>query len=221
MNIYIFILKTSYQNSSSGFVVDTFIRPPVTITINFTQAINLQSILINAKVNAQISNGFTISSSSIHQNNQTSFKQISKFINNLNNDCNVYKFMRRNTLIQENEKKSKSDSQEISYNVAYFNARPQALLDTATAIQISIICTRNSSQPCLRSVEVIGWLVGPSEMNYDNVKRGDNCESLLAVERVVIPNEFLDDLTHELMRMPIRLPSNKTVDKTTLDRYNI
>jgi len=39
-----------------------------------------------------------------------------------------------------------------------------------------------------------------------------------AAAAVVVPSEFLDDLTNEMMRMPMRLPSNKTVDKATLDK---
>ena len=38
-------------------------------------------------------------------------------------------------------------------------------------------------------------------------------------KEVEIPSEFIDELTHEMMRLPIRLPSNKYIDKSTLDKY--
>ena len=38
-------------------------------------------------------------------------------------------------------------------------------------------------------------------------------------KEVEIPPEFIDELTHEMMRLPIRLPSNKYIDKSTLDKY--
>lgn len=44
-------------------------------------------------------------------------------------------------------------------------------------------------------------------------------DSNLNENQIEIPSDFIDELTHEMMRMPIRLPSNKYVDKTTLDKY--
>jgi len=46
----------------------------------------------------------------------------------------------------------------------------------------------------------------------------DEPKANMAAAVVVVPPEFLDDLTNELMRMPMRLPSDKTVDKATLDK---
>lgn len=34
-----------------------------------------------------------------------------------------------------------------------------------------------------------------------------------------MPEEFIDALTNEMMRMPIKLPSNKYIDQSTLDKY--
>ena len=34
-----------------------------------------------------------------------------------------------------------------------------------------------------------------------------------------IPNEFIDSITQEIIRLPIRLPSSNLIDKSTLDRY--
>ena len=50
--------KSPNQN---GFVVDSFVRGSVNIQINFNTEIKLHSIILNSKVNSQVSNGFIIS----------------------------------------------------------------------------------------------------------------------------------------------------------------
>jgi hypothetical protein len=41
----------------------------------------------------------------------------------------------------------------------------------------------------------------------------DNCDS------VSIPSEFIDLITNEIMVLPVLLPSGKSIDKSTLDKY--
>jgi hypothetical protein len=57
-------------------------------------------------------------------------------------------------------------------------------------------------------------------VNNNNKKRTfaqtqplDNCDS------VSIPSEFIDLITNEIMVLPILLPSGKSIDKSTLDKY--
>jgi len=192
------------NNQANGFVAETFIRPPVNIFIEFVEPINLQSIYIDAKVNKQISNGFIISSST----SNSSLKQISKFFNEKNVNCHQYEFLRRN-----NKLDSPTDS---LINRAFFGANPQTYLDKVYSINIAIVRTLNSSQPCLKSVKICGLLTNPiassSNISDDSFKSTDK-------KSIPVPQEFLDELTHDLMRMPIKLPSNKVIDKTTLDKY--
>ncbi len=115
---------TSFK--APGFVVDTFVRPPVTITINFKTPINLQFILLNSKVNAQISNGFIISTSSVSATSLSNYKQISKFLNTKNPDCYDYKFTRRSIYEQTDTNK----------NIAFFSATPLTLVDRVFSIQV-------------------------------------------------------------------------------------
>lgn len=199
---------TNTQNT--GFVVDTFIRPPVMLTINFTNPINLQSLVLNAKVNTQISNGFIVESST---NFGSNYRQICRHVNTAQKHCHLYKFIRKRIYQIE-------DNDSESFNVVFFSANNQNFLDRVTNVRISIICTLNSSQPCLRSIEVYGCELG--------VVCGEECEVIdlsvsedkVVVNKILIPLEFVDDLTHELMRMPVRLPSGRTIDKTTLDRHS-
>ena len=192
------------NNQTNGFVAETFIRPPVNILIEFVEPINLQSIYIDAKVNKQISNGFIISSSTWN----SSLKQISKLFNEKNLNCHQYEFLRRN-----NKQDSSTDS---LINQAFFGANPQTYLDKVYSINIAIVRTLNSSQPCLKSVKVCGLLTNPTASS--STTQDDSIESNVK-KSIPVPQEFLDELTHHMMRMPIKLPSNKVIDKTTLDKY--
>lgn len=211
-----FSFFTSTPNN--GYVADTFIRPPVNILIEFNEPIKLQTIVLEAKVNAQISNGFIISTrtkSGIDQG-QSELKQICKYINHNHKTCYSYKFTRRKGY--DNNVPTTSEPM----NVAFFNANPHTFLNKVTALHISIIWTLNSSQPCLKSIQVLGFMNNPMN-NVIDLTSDDRgiCSAMKSSMSSIIklPDEFIDDLTHEVMRMPIRLPSNKTVDKTTLDRY--
>ncbi len=81
---------------------------------------------------------------------------------------------------------------------------------------MTITSTQRSSQPCLKSLEVYGFEGENSEDLFININEPKATEILPV--RVTVPDEFLDDLTDEMMRMPMKLPSNKTVDKSTLDK---
>jgi hypothetical protein len=211
------------RKQNKGFVVDTFIRPPVTIFIIFKKEISVDSIKLDAKVNTQISNGFFVSTSidppetiekSILDNkiNLVNFQQVAKIMNEKNKSCHVYEFTKR----------TPQSSPSQSVNVAYFGARSHLYLDNVTGISISITRTLNSSSACLRSLKVLGRLNKPNvdEINNDS-ELNSKYKNKSTPEKidVEIPAEFIDELTHEIMKMPIRLPSRKFVDKSTLDKY--
>lgn len=208
--------KLNFFSSSpkNGYVADTFIRPPVNIKIDLKEPIFLHSIIINGKVNTQISHGFIISTTtsflkSEEKSDSRFFKQISKCLNDKNKDYHVYKFTRR----RRNEENFTS-SEPI--NIAYFNANPLVFIDKVTSINIEINRTLSSSQPCLKSVQILGFRLNQSPECID-LTSVNNTET--KSETVSVPEEFIDELTHEIMRMPIKLPSNKMVDKSTLDKY--
>lgn len=88
-------------------------------------------------------------------------------------------------------------------------------IDKVTSINIEINRTLSSSQPCLKSVQILGFRLNQSPECID-LTSVNNTET--KSETVSVPEEFIDELTHEIMRMPIKLPSNKMVDKSTLDK---
>lgn len=223
-----FYLKSS-QNR--GFVVDTFIRGPVNIYILLNEPVEIDRILLDCKVNAQITNGFQLATSTqpisnYHANKEkflSTFYPIAKVLNEKNKNRHFYEFSRRSDNFN-NTKLLASQPQQPPHFLQHndnetnrytFNSKLLANLNHANAICISITKTLNSSSPCLRSIKVYGKLLrsNAEEESVERVKKLDERP------RVEIPVEFYDELTNDLMRMPIKLPSNKYVDKSTLDKY--
>jgi hypothetical protein len=215
------LLSNKHRN---GFVVDTFVRPPVHIYIIFNQPVRIDSIHLDAKVNMQISNGFTIATSvepcqsieqSLREHKSTAashFQQVARLLNEKNKLCHVYEFTRR--LAQS--------SAPLSANTAYFSTRSSLYLDKATSVCISITRTLNSTSACLRSVKIIGSPGLNNELRefpHAESRKREVVEETATSNVVEIPSEFIDELTHECMRMPMRLPSKKYIDKSTLDKY--
>lgn len=195
--------------------MDTFIRGPVQIHILFNEPIHVSKIVLDAKLNAQISNGFVLCSSTLpvsdYDNNRQkyldSFQQIGKVLNEKNKSAHVYEFTRRNDETTRGEESSQT------VNRVFFNTKNPTQLTHLRALSISITRTLNSSNPCIRSLRVFG-LCSSIDRSIDASK-----PSGAVVKRVEMPGEYLDELTHELMRVPMRLPSKRYVDKSTLDRY--
>jgi hypothetical protein len=204
----IFNLKLNELKKSpnqNGFVVDSFVRGNVNIEINFNTEIKLHSIILNSKVNSQVSNGFIISSSI---SNSNSFKQIARILNDTNKTCYDYEFTRRGT----------SNSNDQLINKAYFSVNNQAFLNRLTSINIQITRTLNSTNCCLKELKIYGYLSNSIQSDQKTINNDEEKE-ISNKNLTNIPNEFIDSITQEMIRVPIRLPSSKIVDKSTLDRY--
>ncbi len=203
-------MSSRYQN---GFIADTFVRPPINIKIYFKEKIKIDKIILNSKVNSQVSNGFIISSSidTIHPtvDEKINFRQICKNINENNKTCFNYEFHRRS--------QTTTETSDANVNLQCFTTSYISYLNFVSAVNISIIRTQNGSCPCLRSIKILGSLSYRTE-NFEIVPKTKEIVELKNRDDE-IPIEFLDELTHELMRLPILLPSGHKIDKTSLDRY--
>lgn len=190
-----------------GFAVEPYVKPPVSIFISFREEVSLDRIVLDGKVNAQLSNGFILSSSispvgSCIVSDQ-SLRQIAKVFNDTNKNTHLYEIKRR----------SRDNFQSNNSIVAYFSyprSNP-AYLDRLTGLCLVILRTVNRTSPCLASLKVYGTLNRSETITPSLVSK--------SVESVEIPDEFIDELTHEPMKIPVKLPSQKYVDKSTLDRY--
>lgn len=193
---------------------DTFIRAPVSIQIVFNEPVSIEKIILDAKVNSQKSNGFIISSSiepistfiSDKLKFEKSFCQIAKIVNEKNVQISIYEFVKRGKDHQANE----------NVNRCFFNTKSLNYLTQATALKITITRTLSSSSPCLKSAKIYGNVINIKNMEK-NSKEKESDE--IKEKKIKVPEDFIDALTNEMMRMPVKLPSNKYIDQSTLDRY--
>ncbi len=168
----------------------------------------MERLELDAKVNVQISNGFIVSTSTDH----FKFNQIAKCVNEKQKSVFKYDFLRRR------ENSSSNNSNTSTSFSTYFSTRSGCLdnLNKIISIRISIIRTLNSTSPCLNSIKIYGY---PNHSSVESCQSKSIENQILDLKRVEIPDEYLDELTHEMMRLPIKLPSQKYIDKSTLDKY--
>lgn len=200
-------ISSFYSNKTNlnEFSTENFIRPPVTITIYFKNPVKISKISIDGKVGSQISNGFVILSSS--DMDDSAFKKISSLINETNLTSNhLYEFVRR------------TETKNLNSNMAYFNSNSLPFIDSVVVLKISIIRTKSSSAPCIKSLRIIGIPSGEIEQK-SNLVNEKSISTLNEINSIQIPAEFFDELTHNLMVLPIKLPSGHWIDKTSYDSY--
>jgi hypothetical protein len=208
--------------ATNGFIVDSFIRPPVTIQIIFREPVNIDKILLDAKVNTKVSSAFSIASAIASKNLQ--FQQIAKWVNDNDDDSrtsHIYEFINR---LNDHQDKTTT----TTTNRAYFSIRSLAQLQAVSALNITILRTLNSSTPCLKSIRIFGpWSTNSSSSSSSSQEKAGALDVSVSVSvqessnrNVEIPSEFIDEITHEMIRNPIRLPSNKFIDATTLQRLD-
>ena len=100
----------------------------------------------------------------------------------------------------------------------FFSANPLIYIDQVKAIKITVTRTFNSTSPCLGLLEIYGLPINSSHKPDSNTTFQSEIV-LQSPQKIEIPIEFLDELTFDLMRMPMILPSKKRIDKSTLDTY--
>ncbi|KAJ8982125.1 hypothetical protein NQ317_002851 [Molorchus minor] len=115
------------------------------------------------------------------------------------------------------------------YHLAFFKSNTFKYFLNANAIKIVIFRTEKSL-PCLGSVEVwgtpskscsavtirtINYIMKKSHLNESESASTDGTKE----DHFKIPDDFKDDLTYEIMTIPMTLPSGKTVDQSTLDKH--
>jgi hypothetical protein len=208
------LIKDSTQNDNSSFyaiksysnefLTENFIRPPVTITLYFKNPVKIIKISIDGKIGSQISNGFVISTSC--QTNDSIFKKISSIITEKSDSSNyLYEFVRR------------TQTKSLNSNIAFFNSNFLPFIDSVMVLKISIIRTISCTAPCIKSLKIFGIPSEPVEQKPDQTINELTPKN--KSKSMKIPSEFFDELTHNLMILPIKLPSGHWIDKTSYDSY--
>jgi len=120
------------------------------------------------------------------------------------------------------------------------------VLDKMSVLQLTILKTHESSVPCLRNLQILVKSNTKADEEYlENLMKtnvapsapfnffgGEDTtvpelvsreSSSLQIEEELsapVPQEFLDDITNEIMLLPMILPSGKVVDRSTIEKCN-
>lgn len=215
------LISKNYLEKANGFVAYTTVKPPIELDFEFICSVDIHYILIKSTVGSHRSTGLEILTKC-----SDSYIPIGKSI--FDEDGVVFLSSRQYT--KENLPAN------LPHNFRVCFLQRVGVLKTATNLKLRIIRS-GKFVPCIGSVEVWGKvstncssvtentvqkLYERSQTNLNSYLSSilnpklDNSES---VEKDGIPEDFKDDLTYELMTIPMTLPSGKTVDRSTLDKH--
>lgn len=149
------------SSNSLGFLAESFIKPPATITIVFPCNINIERIFINSKVGSQQSTGFEIYTASLHRAScwlmtDASFDSFPEKHSDLtflrvgrgyDVSRHIYTFV--NSSFHSEKKLSRS-----SDGMFHLNHHFDKHLSSASAVAVRITSTLNGSAIAVRSIEV-------------------------------------------------------------------
>ncbi|XP_030761899.1 RING finger protein 37 [Sitophilus oryzae] len=212
------LISSNYADKSRGFIAYPSIKPPVEIEIEFLCNINIFYIVLNTTVGNLQCSGIEIYAKTPN----TTYVSISKGIFNNKGAifCNSRKYSKENPPPAYNS----------DYFLCFFKSNMFRTFLNASFLKILIFKTEKST-PCLSSVEVWGQPSKACSFNTvqtvyklmglkNKTNNLDTPKTTASDDNFVVPDDFKDDLTHELMTIPYTLPSGHTIDQSTLEKHN-
>lgn len=208
------LVSENFTKKNLGFIAYSSVKPPVDIEFTFICPVNIHYIMLKTMVGSQKSTGIEI----MAKNDSQEYTYISKSIYN---QLGVF-FC--NSKIYSKDSCPKNFDHNL-YHMAYFNRSSYRVFLEATSLKIIIFRTEKSV-PCLGAIEVWGMPAKScSKVTKETVihimmkEKQQLGSSEGKQDQFTIPNDFKDDLTYDLMTIPMTLPSGKTVDQSTLDKH--
>ncbi|XP_046912071.1 uncharacterized protein LOC124493062 [Dermatophagoides farinae] len=215
------LISNNPDISRNGFLVEYYIRPPVTIIIDFIKySFDLLYLELGLRLRVHKSNGIEI-----YTKRYSDYVLVGRYRDQIPDIL---------TVVNEGYRLSKllPSHDKIYSNVHYVSGNKWKNCCELKSIKIRIFSSENSSVPCLGFLNLYGKPFGLKKSNlaeflatiprFDNQPKLEN-ENKRRLDPSELeqfaPLEFMDSITNEIMRTPYLLPSNKNIDKTTLDRY--
>lgn len=218
------LISSDFYKSNRGFIV-YLSKPPISLDVNLMCPIDLQSIKIWPEIGSLKSTGFDIF---IKINGRT--EKIAS-CDNLNENSLVF------CRLTDSSEQSAAHIKKCFF---FRNLKEYTKVDRFT---LRIWKTRNSSAPAIRKIEVWGKVTHRCPLNEQVLKlwksRDGGCNNSIpsvpvqsndttdkplqsdqTTNEIPIPDEVLDAITHHIMTVPMTLPSGKTVDQSTLEKFN-
>ncbi|VVC29396.1 Zinc finger, RING-type,U box domain [Cinara cedri] len=213
------LISSNESVRKRGFLCETFIRPPISLTVSFPFVFDIRYVVIGTRVGGQKSSGFQVSSG--------------------RND-NVQKIC---SIITEKESIVFHDNNtDLStfgndYEICCFNISASRCIRSAEKLSVRIFKTANSI-PAISKLEIWGKISFsvPKEIRQaiisnwvENKNPKKEKLQITHVQSVTekyaeknnifkICDDFLDSITFEVMNFPMVLPSGKYVDISTIEK---
>ncbi|KYB24712.1 U-box domain containing 5 [Tribolium castaneum] len=195
-----------------GFLAYTVTRPPVALEFEFLCPISVSFIALETSVGRQKCTGIEL----FAKNSTTPFTSIARAV-----------FDKSGLTVCDSKTYNKSKPPPChtpDKELRYFKSDQRRLWGDTTCLKVVIFRT-DRSVPCLGAIKVFGAPSGScSKVTVETIGRimGGSPEAPQTgggQEGLKIPQDFVDDLTCEIMAIPMTLPSGKTVDRDTLDKH--
>lgn len=210
------LISPDIRLRNKGFLCETFIRPPVSLTICFPFAFDIKLVVIGTRVGGQKSSGFQLSAGRC---------------DNVQKICSMITEKETVVFHDNNTDLSTFGSECDKY---CFNISASRNIRSAKMMTVRIFKTANSI-PAIGKLEIWGKLSCsvPKEVqrtltcNWEeskNPKKRQIETSCVQPKTEKIPDvfkicdDFLDSITYEVMACPMVLPSGKYVDRSTVDK---
>lgn len=213
------LIDVKKTQRAKGFLADRFIKPPANISLLFKCNVDISKIVLNPRVGGQKSAGFEILK--VFRNQST----ISLAQTVIKDGAEVVLFCR-------------PDDSGASEGVRFCSGRAA---DRVREIRLRIFKTSGSTVPALGALDI--W--GKPSQNVPQTVRNEvistwtsichpetdkpqtkdpeptskSSSSVLNAD-LVIPEEFIDPISCEIMTIPMTLPSGNIVDVSTLEKFN-
>ncbi|KAL3269012.1 hypothetical protein HHI36_008097 [Cryptolaemus montrouzieri] len=218
------LISQNFMEKARGFVAYSTVKPPVEIEFEIICPIHIDFISINTTVGNHKCSGIEIFVKS-----DKTYTSIGKAVYCANGIvfCSSVKYSKINL----------PPNIPSNYHVCFLN-KSRFVSTNVKLVKIRIFQTVKYV-PCLGSVEIWGSvsnncseitkntikiLCEKLKHSYDNTlvpamslcasNSDKNSEKLLG-----IPEDFKDELTFEIMTLPVTLPSGKTIDQSTLEKH--
>lgn len=210
------LISSDVELRNKGFLCETFIRPPVSMTISFPYDFDIKYIVIGTRVGGQKSSGFQLSVG---------------YNENLQKICSL---ITEKESIVFHDNSSDLSSFGNNYDKCCFNISASRLIRSVKKLSVRIFKTNNSI-PALGKLEIWGKISNslpenirqtviykwkeskkPKEKQIEIINSQQTKEQSSDIFQIC--DEFLDSITYEVMTCPMVLPCGKYVDRSTVEK---
>lgn len=210
-----------------GFLAERFVSGPVILTIKFICPINLKTIIIWPKIGSQRSIGFELSSlkSTDTYENDDSYSKFASGVSR--NDVDTIIFHKEGstnispsgTCFNRTFFRSKNHEDVYTLRIKIFKAHfVSAIKKLEIWAEPSYTCDWKTKKHVRRLWWQISHQRSELEVSCFKDEPVHTIESFPNLDDAEIPEEFYDQITHEVMNLPVILPSGKVIDQRTLER---